>query len=239
MALKKQEKSKTREAKNRAADDAAVDIELDSAALLKGKGKPKNGLALSDGEDSDQDEEFETGPSHVPKAFKQRDLVAQAFAGDNVIEVSKSSDQALPMLNPLLGLCCGKAESDGGRRSSRRGYYSRWLGKLHVARTVTIADSCHYRGHGVARASRRTGTPRSLQRSSRVSTPPSVKTPAKPTSSSTRKRTRRPQSICSRIFRTRIRVPLNTKQALLRPLVRIGMRLLRISVQPCRALRKR
>ncbi|GHJ89689.1 hypothetical protein NliqN6_6091 [Naganishia liquefaciens] len=86
MALRKQEKSKTREAKNRAADDAAVDIDLDSAALLKGKGKPKNGLALSDGEGSDEDEEFETGPANVPKAFKQRDLVAQAFAGDNVIE---------------------------------------------------------------------------------------------------------------------------------------------------------
>lgn len=87
LALKKQEKTKTREAKNRAADDAAVDIDLDSAALLKGKSKAKNSLALSDGEGSDQDEEFEAGPSNVPKAFKQRDLVAQAFAGDNVIEV--------------------------------------------------------------------------------------------------------------------------------------------------------
>jgi U3 small nucleolar RNA-associated protein 14 len=86
--LKKQERSKTREAKNKAADDAAVDIDLDSAALLKGNPKSKQSLALSDGEGSDQDDEFETAPSNVPKAFKQRDLVAQAFAGDNVIEVS-------------------------------------------------------------------------------------------------------------------------------------------------------
>lgn len=86
LALKKQEKTKTREAKTRAADDAAVDIDLDSAALLKGKAKAKTSLALSDDEGSD--EEFGTGPSAVPKAFKQRDLVAQAFAGDNVIEVS-------------------------------------------------------------------------------------------------------------------------------------------------------
>lgn len=90
-ALKKQEKSKTREAKNKAADDAAVELDLDAPALLKGKGKPKSGLALSDGEQSDPDEDFETGPSNVPKAFKQRDLVAQAFAGDNVIEVSSDA----------------------------------------------------------------------------------------------------------------------------------------------------
>lgn len=90
LALQKQEKSKTREAKNRAADDAAVDIDLNSAALLKGKSKPTNPLALSDGEGSDHDEDFEAGPSNVPKAFKQRDLVAQAFAGDNVIEVRDS-----------------------------------------------------------------------------------------------------------------------------------------------------
>ncbi|KAJ9111641.1 hypothetical protein QFC19_000998 [Naganishia cerealis] len=86
QALKKQERSKTREAKNKAADDAAVDLDLDSAALLKGKAKSKQNLALSDGEGSDNDDEFETAPSNVPKAFKQRDLVAQAFAGDNVIE---------------------------------------------------------------------------------------------------------------------------------------------------------
>ncbi|KAJ9099810.1 hypothetical protein QFC21_003809 [Naganishia friedmannii] len=85
-ALKKQERSKTRDAKTKAADDAAVDIDLDSAALIKGKPKSKQSLALSDGEGSDQDDEFETAPSNVPKAFKQRDLVAQAFAGDNVIE---------------------------------------------------------------------------------------------------------------------------------------------------------
>ncbi|KAJ9118136.1 hypothetical protein QFC22_004039 [Naganishia vaughanmartiniae] len=85
-ALKKQERTKTRDAKNKAADDAAVDIDLDSTALHNGNRKSKQALALSDGEGSDQDDEFETAPSNVPKAFKQRDLVAQAFAGDNVIE---------------------------------------------------------------------------------------------------------------------------------------------------------
>jgi hypothetical protein len=100
---------------------------LDSAALLKGKSKGKNALALSDGEGSD--EEFEAGPSAVPKAFKQRDLVAQAFAGDNVIEVGLMPIGRANADAGYAGLCRGKAESDGSRCAEGRGYHARWMGE--------------------------------------------------------------------------------------------------------------
>ena len=101
------------------------------------------------------------------------------------------------------------------------------------------ADFGRSRVLGVARASRRTGMPRSSPKSLRVSTPLSVKMPAKPTLLSMRRRTKRRQSTCSRIFRTRTRVLPSTKRALPRLSVRIGTRWPRISVPLCRVLRKR
>ncbi len=61
--------------KNAAVDDERVDISIDGPALLRANGHE---------EDSDDDELL---PVSGIKAFKQRDLVAEAFAGDNVVEV--------------------------------------------------------------------------------------------------------------------------------------------------------
>ena len=76
LYLSKTKSSKTDDAKERLADDARVDIDLDSQALL-----PRKKMPLAE-ESEDEEEEIQGR-----QAFKQRDLVAQAFAGDNVIEV--------------------------------------------------------------------------------------------------------------------------------------------------------
>ena len=71
-ALKKQ----AERAKGLALDDERVEISVDGAALLSVDGQ---------NEESDDDELL---PVNGIKAFKQRDLVSEAFAGDNVVEVS-------------------------------------------------------------------------------------------------------------------------------------------------------
>jgi U3 small nucleolar RNA-associated protein 14 len=86
-----------------AAEDERVEIDLDAANLgqpTKGKGRGKGGVQTkkrerggghaNNGEaDEDEDEgEDEMMPTSGVKAFSQRDLVAEAFAGDNVVEVS-------------------------------------------------------------------------------------------------------------------------------------------------------
>lgn len=92
-ALKKQKNSKTQAAKDRIADDARVDIDATgvTAGSASKANAAKTGLPLEKAEDEDEASDEELGPSRIPKAFKQRDLVAQAFAGDNVISVSTNS----------------------------------------------------------------------------------------------------------------------------------------------------
>ncbi len=58
-------------------EDGAVEIDL-SGPLVGGKHMPLEG--------DDVDSEDDTPGNNRPKAFKQRDLVAEAFAGDNVVE---------------------------------------------------------------------------------------------------------------------------------------------------------
>lgn len=61
-------------AKDLAVEDERVEISVDG---------PRSLVANGD-EESDEDELL---PVNGIKAFKQRDLVAEAFAGDNVVEV--------------------------------------------------------------------------------------------------------------------------------------------------------
>lgn len=63
-------------------EDERVDIQVDAPVTTNGK-KRKGGDAGSD----DDDEEDGMLPTGL-KGFKQRDLVAEAFAGDNVVQVS-------------------------------------------------------------------------------------------------------------------------------------------------------
>ncbi|KAK8870029.1 hypothetical protein IAR55_000599 [Kwoniella newhampshirensis] len=90
-ALKKVTKGREAEV-----EDERVEIEVDGSSLLRKKASEKvnNGKAkairqaVTEGsEDEDEDEDGdELMPVNGVKAFKQRDLVAEAFAGDNVVE---------------------------------------------------------------------------------------------------------------------------------------------------------
>ncbi|KAF8310820.1 Utp14-domain-containing protein [Clavulina sp. PMI_390] len=104
-ALKKQ-LARSQDALDREADDALVEIDVDVEAGFipapaepepapkanagKSKAKGKKKATVVDGAYQDSDDEMdEDAPaqgSNGVKAFKQRDLVALAFAGDNVIE---------------------------------------------------------------------------------------------------------------------------------------------------------
>lgn len=101
-----------------------------AATPKKGNGKETKSkpaaAAVGAGEDS-SDEDGEDALRMGPTAFRQRDLVAQAFAGDNVIEVSARSwfSTRLPLswadlrvLFPTAGLRVRKAPRGGGGRSS-------------------------------------------------------------------------------------------------------------------------
>jgi len=89
--LKKRQDSKTSVAKQRVGDDAVVEIQVDGSVSSQRKTKSETRLPLNDDSDhEDQDEE--SGTTRGPRAFDQRDLVAQAFAGDNVVEVRLLED---------------------------------------------------------------------------------------------------------------------------------------------------
>ncbi len=79
MALKKAKTNKSTEGRDKASDDARVDIDLATDSLISKK-------APAIGEEDDESSDDELTHATGVKAFKQRDLVAEAFAGDNVIE---------------------------------------------------------------------------------------------------------------------------------------------------------
>lgn len=109
--LKKQAQKKLEE-RDKANEDAVVEIAMDNVLSVPShtaipapskKAKPQNrdqqkGVEESDGNDSDVNSEVEAQEKALSlkeksqgkgvKAFEQRDLVALAFAGDNVVEVS-------------------------------------------------------------------------------------------------------------------------------------------------------
>ena len=112
--LKKQAKKRAEE-KDKAKDDAEVEISMDAVLAVgdevaapspltnnpKAKASEKEGSTRNDGtadDDSDVNSEVEAQEKMVNvksktnkktlKAFEQRDLVALAFAGDNVVHVS-------------------------------------------------------------------------------------------------------------------------------------------------------
>lgn len=96
-ALKKQ-LARSAEALAHQAEDAVVEIDLDDPLSLSnahvsfetttGKQRIAEGIAVDSAfQDSDDDDvDRDNGPRST-KVFKQRDLVALAFAGDNVVEV--------------------------------------------------------------------------------------------------------------------------------------------------------
>ena len=118
---------KGEEAREKARDDAVVEISLDEVLKLPGekdagkkaksakaKGKAKaqaNGQQVDSAfENSDEDSEVEAqerqlatkGKAKGVKAFEQRDLVALAFAGDNVVQVRMSQQVGNARTTQLL-----------------------------------------------------------------------------------------------------------------------------------------
>lgn len=90
-ALKKQKTTKTDAARERLAHDAEVDITIDQLPTSRrANGSVSKNLPLRDASDDDEDAQ-DGDTSKGLKAFTQRDLVASAFAGDNVIQVSLDS----------------------------------------------------------------------------------------------------------------------------------------------------
>ena len=94
--LKKSSK-KTDEGRAQDREDAEVEIDLSVGLMAPGSAKKGKGKAsapkAATGAAGDDDDESEDGEDDLrvgPTAFRQRDLVAQAFAGDNVIEVSQT-----------------------------------------------------------------------------------------------------------------------------------------------------
>lgn len=74
-------------------EDERVDIQLDGpVAPLKSilKSNKRKVQAGSDDDEDEDDEENGMLPNGL-KGFKQRDLVAEAFAGDNVVQVKSPS----------------------------------------------------------------------------------------------------------------------------------------------------
>jgi len=70
-------------------EDERVDIALDAPVPVASQGKKRKA-------DMNDEEEEEDGmlPNGL-KGFKQRDLVAEAFAGDDVVQVSRVARPAL------------------------------------------------------------------------------------------------------------------------------------------------
>lgn len=84
---------KVEEAREREQDDAMVDIDPSQVSLAKKAGDKGKGRARAE-ESEDEDEESQDDHERKgPLALRQRDLVAQAFAGDNVLEVRHTSRQ--------------------------------------------------------------------------------------------------------------------------------------------------
>lgn len=79
--------AKSAQAKEAAMDDERVDIQIDVPVSGSGSGsKKRKGNAGGDDDDDEEDGMLPTGL----KGFQQRDLVAEAFAGDNVVQVSSA-----------------------------------------------------------------------------------------------------------------------------------------------------
>lgn len=144
--LKKMAK-KREEEKEKKQDDAVVEISADNVLNLDGASsqpavkKTAGRQALASGADDDDDTHSEIeaqekaldlkgkGRAKGPKAFEQRDLVALAFAGDNVVHVCFSLFNLHPLFqHSVTGIRRGKETRNRSRCPERSGYYDSRLG---------------------------------------------------------------------------------------------------------------
>jgi hypothetical protein len=222
---------KREDEKEKAKDEAAVEISMANVLTLgaagpskpQAKGKDKQAPRTQTQEvDGDDEEEVHSeveeqerldargkGRAKGVKAFEQRDLVARAFAGDNVVQdfaeqkrremqedAPKEVDTTLP-----------------GWVSARRSA---------SLRGGNADRSSPDRARGAARARRRRRQSRTSSRRSRASTRPRARTTTRRTSSSRRSATRRRPSTSSGTCRSRTRARRSSSAAWTRPSARSG-----------------
>jgi U3 small nucleolar RNA-associated protein 14 len=151
--LKKQE-LKHDEERARVRDDAELEISTGNVLTLqassskktaKALGKrpagPNTSLGAADDSDNDSDANSEVDAQERalsakskgkgkagPSAIQQRDLVALAFAGDNVVKVSAPMRDIWVILTFLAGVRRDQKARDCGRRTQRGGYDDTRLG---------------------------------------------------------------------------------------------------------------
>ena len=220
-----------------AADDEVVEISLDVKAkpaaaaakkeepklksILKKPAKKEEPKEAKDGSDSDSDDDNdELLPISGVKAFSQRELVAEAFAGDNVVEVSNYVQRETNASRTL------QQRRHALRRSMRpRSRTPRWrAGAVGPARASRSASP--------------TRTPASSRRR-QVLLPRTARTRTAPTSSSPRSATRRQQSTSPRTCRIRTPVWRSTRRALPTLSAASGTRAQDTSARPSRASSRR
>lgn len=123
QAVLKKQLARADDALAREADDAIVEIDVDLASEVIMRDRPTQKgqkvmkkSAVDAAFDGSDDEDEDAGKASGSAAFKQRDLVALAFAGDNVVEVRLSP--SLRLIEALF--------SHLVHRSSMPGNNARW-----------------------------------------------------------------------------------------------------------------
>jgi len=137
------------------AEDAVVEIDLDNPLSLPAvPGPPEatsakqrkpnrniKGTAVDSAfQDSDDEDVGPDNGHQSAKAFKQRDLVALAFAGDNVVEVSDTRTAILSfycLMHAIPeGIQLQQTEGDRGDCAQGNRHHVAWMGVYFVARRI-------------------------------------------------------------------------------------------------------
>jgi U3 small nucleolar RNA-associated protein 14 len=203
---------KVDEAREREQDDAMVDIDPSQVSLAPSRKTADKGKGRARVEEIEDEESEDDHERRGPLALRQRDLVAQAFAGDNVLEVRRRRRNSLFRLAFGLGadtshdinagLCRGEAQGGGPRQAAGRRYKSARLGTspstARLRASPSFADSLDSasssslrRARGAAVASRSQRRTRSTSSTCQASMSRNGATSRSRTSSSRRRKTRR------------------------------------------------
>lgn len=141
QAVLKKQLARSEEALAHQAEDALVEIDPEDSLPLppssvsfqttngkKRKSSQNIESAAVDSAFQDSDDEGVNQGEQSTKAFKQRELVALAFAGDNVIEVSTHLSACNFAYIILAGIQLQQTEGDRGGGPKRNRHHIAWLG---------------------------------------------------------------------------------------------------------------
>lgn len=264
MTLKKQ-MAKAAGTQEKEVDDATLEITTQDALVLKKEsavvqngrnkkkkkkniGKDKEALPVDD-DSSEENSELDEQEAALnktrkgPKAFEQRELVARAFAGDNVVRVCIQ----ICHLGALLIPPCLQQFEEAKRREMESdapkevdttlpGWVHRYsIGSLTLELIVFLSD----RVHGVAVELRKRRKSRTSSKKLPVLTPSLERIMARRTLSSQRRGIKRRRNSPRRTFHTLTRAKRNTRRAWIRLWEANGIRALASREGLCRKLLKR